>query len=266
MNDVRRKYVQPSVEQTAFNCPHCDALAKQTWFAAKADVVGNSSKVPGLWTEQDAAKNTFDHIENPADRAETKALVNRLAVGQPFLDNENSHHGYWLANVHISRCFNCDKIALWVYERMVWPATEDAPVANPDLPPDVRADFEEAGSILKLSPRGAAALLRLALQKLCAHLGQPGKKIDEDIAALVKAGLDKRVQQALDIVRVIGNNAVHPGKIDLNDDRSSAEKLFTLVNLVAEKMITEPKHVEEMYQSLPEGAREAIERRDSGAA
>jgi hypothetical protein len=133
---------------------------------------------------------------------------------------------------------------------------------NVDLPPDILRDYDEARSILDASPRGAAALLRLAIQKLCAHLGEAGKNINDDIASLVKKGLDKRVQQALDIVRVVGNDAVHPGQIDLRDDRDAATKLFGLVNLIAEKMITEPKHVEALYGSLPEVKRQAIEKRD----
>jgi acetyl/propionyl-CoA carboxylase alpha subunit len=71
------------------------------------------------------------------------------------------------------------------------------------------------------------------------------------------------VQKALDVVRVIGNNAVHPGQIDLRDDRRTAETLFGLVNLICEKMITEPKHVEAVYEKLPESARHAIEKRDT---
>jgi hypothetical protein len=36
-----------------------------------------------------------------------------------------------------------------------------------------------------------------------------------------------------------------------------------LVHLICEKMITEPKHVDELYAKLPEGARQAIEKRDT---
>ena len=128
---------------------------------------------------------------------------------------------------------------------------------------DIRRDYDEASSILNLSPRGAAALIRLAIQKLCKKLGQPGNNLNADIGKLVSDGLDKRVQQALDAVRVIGNNAVHPGKIDLRDDRAVAESLFRLLNLIAEKMISESKHVEKVYASLPKDALEAIAKRDA---
>lgn len=37
-----------------------------------------------------------------------------------------------------------------------------------------------------------------------------------------------------------------------------------LVNLVAEIMISAPKHVDEMFSGLPKSKREAIERRDRG--
>src|SRR5688500_789233 len=101
-----------------------------------------------------------------------------------------------------------------------------------------------ATSILNRSRRATAARLRLCIQKLCIQLGEPGNNINNDIASLVKKGLSVTMQQALDSVRVIGNDAVHPGEMDLKDDRDTALKLFTLVNLIAHRMITEPREVE----------------------
>ena len=146
---------------------------------------------------------------------------------------------------------------------MVSPKALTSPPPNLDLPEEIKSDFEEARAILSESPRGAAALLRLSIQKLCKHLGESGKNINKDIASLVKKGLSLKIQQALDIVRVVGNNAVHPGKIDLNDDKDVANSLFGLINLIADVMITQPKHVEELYQNVvPEPQREDINRRD----
>ncbi|MGR3822084.1 MAG: DUF4145 domain-containing protein [Salipiger marinus] len=130
------------------------------------------------------------------------------------------------------------------------------------MPEGIRIVYQEASSILEQSPRGAAALIRLAIQKLCKELGQTGENIYQDIGGLVKAGLDPKVQQALDAVRIIGNNAVHPGEIDLADDRPIAESLFKLLNFIVEKTISEPKHVAEIYASLPEGALQSVKKRD----
>lgn len=167
-----------------------------------------------------------------------------------------------LDDCKISKCAHCSKPAIWLSEKMVYPEIGFAPTPNVDLPTDISRDYQEASEIGIKSPRGAAALLRLAIQKLCKHLGKPGKNINDDIAALVKDGLPIRVQQALDSVRVIGNNAVHPGTIDLQDDAETVKKLFWLVNFVAEKMISEPKQIEDFYTSLPDGNLDQIEKRD----
>ena len=167
-------------------------------------------------------------------------------------------------NLAIARCDRCGKFSVWVNKTMVFPIAVTAPPPNPDLPQDIKEDYEEARIILSGSPRGAAALLRLCIQKLCKYLGEEGKNINADIAALVKKGLPVKLQKALDIVRVIGNNAVHPGQIDLKDNIEVANRLFSLVNLIADVMITQPKHIEEMYDKLiPQTQKEAIKRRDS---
>ena len=72
------------------------------------------------------------------------------------------------------------------------------------------------------------ALLRLALQKLCKELGEGGKDINSDIANLVKKGLRPSIQKALDIVRVTGNESIHPGVLDMKDNRDVALKLLSL--------------------------------------
>lgn len=166
------------------------------------------------------------------------------------------------AHVRLARCEACNGTCLWWKDSLVYPARGGAPPPNADMPADVRADYEEAARIHTASPRGAAALLRLAVQKLMVHLGQSGANINDDIAALVKRGLPVTIQRALDIVRVTGNNAVHPGQIS-TDDPSVAAQLFPLVNVIVQSQIAVPKRIEELYGSLPEGTRQAIEKRDA---
>lgn len=108
-------------------------------------------------------------------------------------------------------CHNCGEHSYWreddLASRLIDPVIGGGPRPHVDMPEAVREDYEEARTIVMQSPRGASALLRLAVQKLCAELGEPGKNINDDIASLVDKGLSVEVQQALDSLRVIGNNA-----------------------------------------------------------
>jgi len=70
------------------------------------------------------------------------------------------------------------------------------------------------------------------------------------------------VQKALDAVRVIGNNAVHPGEMDVRDDPTVAESLFDMVNMIGDTMITQPRKVDAIYIKLPVQDKEHIEHRD----
>lgn len=133
---------------------------------------------------------------------------------------------------------------------------------HPDMPEEIIADFLEAREIASRSPRGAAALLRLCIQKLCKVLGESGKHIDTDVKSLVSKGLPVGIQQALDIVRVVGNKAVHPGELTEDDIAEVTISLFQLVNAIVEDRIARPKALEELYMRLPEGARNAIAKRD----
>lgn len=65
-------------------------------------------------------------------------------------------------------------------------------------------------------------MLKLATQKLCMHLGKPVKNINGDIKGLVAKRLYKRVPMALDTVRSVANEAVHPGYVDLKGDHDTS--------------------------------------------
>lgn len=186
------------------------------------------------------------------------------AYSRQFWSEGYSHlDGYRkIKNFNYSECTHCGQFVLWISQKVIYPEAGGVPMPNNDLPHELKLDFEEARTILNKSPRGAAALLRLCIQKLCKHLGESGKDLNKDIGNLVKKGLPVKVQQSLDIVRVIGNDAVHPGQIDLTDDIETATKLFVLINFITDVMITQPREVDKLFNSLPANKLDGIKDRD----
>lgn len=162
-----------------------------------------------------------------------------------------------------SHCNHCEKKSFWYEDRMIVPSEAPVPPPHIDLPASCKIDYDEARDIVVRSPRSAAALLRLCVQKLMSELGEKGKNINDDIGSLVKKGLPVEVQQALDYCRVVGNNGVHPGEIELTDNPNIAHSLFEMINFIVEDCIARPKKVAELYGKLPEGALKAVEKRDS---
>lgn len=260
---MTKKTSPPSIKETAFECPHCGAFTTQYWFHIYAKQLKDDG--PSPFVPDKEWKEAIQHKEMPKEtKTSLLDLYDKVCTGLVFLGKE-CDCGNNVYNLWISKCYHCKKTAVWVHDNIVFPPEKQGLQPNQDLPEDIIQDFEEARAIVGLSPRGAAALLRLCIQKLCVSLGEKGKDIDKNIASLVAKGLNPLVQKSLDIVRVIGNEAVHPGLIDLNDDRDTANKLFGLINSIADQMITHPKNVQELYGKLPEEKRKAIESRNGKA-
>lgn len=262
------KRVEPSIKESAFSCPHCGALTTQHWNHLFAKRITNDNKLPLIDDE-----STLKRIENDKelDKKQKEIMskfITRTISGRLLSSRSGSGAAYPdfdVSNLHLSHCYNCHRVAIWLHDRLIYPAARAGIEPNEDLEADIQRDFEEARSIIDQSPRGSAALLRLALQKLCKQLGESGNNIDRDISSLVSKGLNPTIQKALDVVRVIGNEAVHPGTLDLSDDRDTALKLFGLINSIAQQMITHPKEVDALYGMLPEAKRVGIEVRNAKA-
>lgn len=181
---------------------------------------------------------------------------------------------YWC--ITKSKCHNCEKLNVWIsidntrYSgyfdgkkySMIYPKKNSIPLPNEDLEEDIKNDYLEAANILKESPRWAWALLRYALQNLMIQLWQSWKNINDDIKELVKNWLNPTIQKALDSVRIVWNEAVHPWELDLKDDVETVTKIFWLINIIAEALISIPKQIEVDYWSLPADKIKWVENRD----
>lgn len=168
----------------------------------------------------------------------------------------------YLNELYIAKCLNCGKKIIWINRDYIYPDIL-AEEPNTDMPECVKQLYNEAGLVYNKSPRAACALLRLAIDRLCNELGEVDRDINKNIGALVKKGLPKSIQQALDVVRVVGNKAVHPGVISFDvDDKNTAVMLMRLLNIITERMISEPKEIDLLYEGLPESVKNSISKRD----
>lgn len=164
--------------------------------------------------------------------------------------------------VIIAKCLSCGQYIIWDKGKYIYPEVLPEE-ANPDMPDSIKQLYNEAGSIYSKSPRAACALLRLAIDKFCRELGENDRDINKNISSLVQKGLPPKVQQALDLVRVIGNKAVHPGVIDFDvDDENTALLLMNLLNIITQNMISDPEQIDNMFNKLPSSIKESIEKRD----
>ncbi len=104
-----------------------------------------------------------------------------------------AHGGFeFVAGCEMSTCSHCGKSVYWYDKQVVVPDLSAAPPVNEDLNEDIKKDYNEAASIIAKSPRGAAALLRLCVQKLCKQLGEKGEHLNQDIGNLVKKGTRRK--------------------------------------------------------------------------
>ena len=224
----KEKHFPPTHAAAQFHCPHCSVFAKQRW----------------------------SHLNAGGDQYTTQhhySNIRGLTTTNGKLAEE------WTS----SFCEHGNGMVIWSSGNIIFPKKIIVDQPNADLDKDIQTDYLEAANVLSDSPRSSAAILRLALQKLCKQLGEKGENINDDIGSLVKKGLNPTIQKSLDALRITGNNAVHPGELDLIEDVERVVKLFGLINFIAEKMITEPKEIDSFYDGLPEGAKDAVDKRDT---
>lgn len=248
----------PALRKRVFTCPHCSAIGAQVW-----------------------AENTFFAEEFDTNH-------------QPlFIDWDDLMR---------ARCGACDDCSIWIRNRgaerakaslelldgamggrrpqepnlpvepiwtMIWPKKSGAPLPHEALPEELKQLHSEARAVLADSPRAAAALLRLLMEKLLQDTTGKTGNLNEQIGLLVERGtFDQRLQETADTIRVSGNKAVHPAQIQSQGDTEEvALIMFELVNFLVDDLIARPRKISHLFETtVPEGAREAIARRDGDKA
>lgn len=235
-------YVAPEFFKKAFHCPYCSTFSRMTWNTILEDQNIDTTAFPQYEELTYTSRNVY--------RCKADCC---------------SKSSYWLG---YRGAYQCEEEVSNNQGLMIWPKTSTAEHAHEDMPEYIKKDYEEARQVSEVSPRAAVALLRLALQKLLKELGGTTGKIDSDIGELVaKNILSKKLEKMSDILRIAGNNSVHPDKIGLNldDNPELVDMLFRLINTIIEEAITAPRALDDLYDLIPQNLKKGIEARNQRA-
>lgn len=220
------KSIVPAPLEHSYTCPYCDTTAVIKWYGIQK--------------------------ASPVNIAKGEERESGYYAGAGGYVTSNTE----LRNWAFGECTNCHHMTVWRKDRMMYPKCTTVDDPNPDMPEEVKNCYLEAASVLNDSPRSAAALLRLGLQHLLSFL--LGKSSSGNMYRDIATYSSKspiQITKALDTIRLAGNESVHPGEINLNEDPEYASFLFVLMNMICEESITRPKKLEEAYQKLPKSKR-----------
>jgi hypothetical protein len=162
--------MEPQLGAESFSCPHCNVVAHQDWYSLFLKLE-NATDVVVLTPE---AANAIMLVEGEDDDGnESDQFVERLkrnALTYEYLKHPQSLK-VKLVNLRVSKCYKCNRFAVWVRDRLVFPIRIDE---TPDL---IEQDFEEAAVMFNKSPRAAAALINVCVQSLMPLLREQGKNL-----------------------------------------------------------------------------------------
>lgn len=211
-------HIPPEHHKDAFTCPHCLVFAHQEWY--------------GRLGGQKIHFSDNGQIYFPG-----------IPISMPIntLDGEE---------LDAAICVRCGNYTLWRNKEPIHPRMRSSPPPHSDLPDKLKETYDRASDVAEISSPAAAAMLRLLIETFTNDLleDEKGRTLSENIDKLVKKGLSPDTKTSFEAVRIIGNNAVHSGKIIVNDedgidDKQVVRQLFGLINLIVADVITRPKMI-----------------------
>ncbi len=164
-------------------------------------------------------------------------------------------------NLGISTCSSCNKMHIWLDNKMIDPRSKLIDKPNKDMNEDIKSLYNEAAEVFDISPKSSGALLRLALENyLRVQLKLKGDDIDSIIGGLLRDKIiSENTQKGLDIIRIYGNNGVHPGKINLDEKKENVKELFDIFNIIVKQTSSDPQIIGRNYETVPKNG---ISKRD----
>jgi len=126
-------YTEPSYKLNLFNCPYCSVYLQQTWYRVMHDSGGNMHLLPSYEKGSDQQAESRPNVN--AGIADPYMKNNLFMEGEMCSGMENpcepeahiaskSDYVRFVKNVAFSKCSQCGKYAVWVRDKLVYPAIE----------------------------------------------------------------------------------------------------------------------------------------------
>lgn len=245
------KRVIPVLGRRSFNCPRCDVYCPQKLYKMIYE------------KSQGSLNKALRALFEGTSGIDVQNAVEIKTFQQEISANERIRE--W--DFYVTICSECEKYAIWENKKMIFPLKYEVQKPSEDMPDKVKEIYDEAANVYKHSPRAAAALLRLSIETLIPLLDGytiKAKKLNNMIGELVAQKIPDHLQEALDIVRLWGNDGIHSAaEIDVNENSETVLFLFELVNVLVDELITRKKKIKSLFRTLPELKRNGIANRDS---
>ncbi|WP_293705550.1 DUF4145 domain-containing protein [uncultured Parasutterella sp.] len=189
-------------------CPHCGAgLNKEPLKLVKRDW-------PEPWRR---TRNPYDDQAN-------------------FVHIEDVAEFYGPDEIAVRVCSACGGMSLFIGNKIVWPVSSGIKPCE-GIPEATKRFFEEAQSVLRLSPRSCCALLRVSLETF-ANWAIPRMGVkDFDSESSLNNKIDALqvsplLKERLHNCRAVGNDSAHPGFLDLEgkDTLETALQMTEAIN------------------------------------
>lgn len=165
----------------------------------------------------------------------------------------------------------CRRYCLWRDGDLVFPLRGGAglPLPAGAMPEHVRELYEEAVLVFGVSRRAGAALARATLEALLRHVDPDAGKVNlDERMARMESRLSSTLWDTLDLVRHVGNKALHvsgaPDEAVVlvldEDDVEVGPALFEIINDVVDETIAKEQKRSRLAELIPEGVRDGVER------
>ena len=225
----------PEFGRTSFDCPRCNAYAKQT-----------------------REKLTWDTFIGPVEVFDEKRDGSDVTKPLPA--------GFWSS----VQCSACDDYSIWRDKVLIYPrASGIAPPAS-DMPPEVAILYNEARDVMAVARRAGAALARATLEHLLKSLDdtQPKRANLADRIDAVHGKVSSSLGEMLTVIRHVGNQALHGSGIPddavvliLDETQTElVDLIFESINELVDELVTKPKASKRFLSLVPANVLEKLKK------